>query len=312
MIEDLIELANQTALGRNDLEKGAIGYRGYGFIFRDMKELYPEGVAHSGLFPNIYDELESVKLMGALKTLIPSLSFTIGGYIDEPPFNAVILVQDPEDRRYPVIINFRKGKFILGAIHVKESELAEEWTTFINFDARNLTNAHVDDLFETIEYLLQTQPQSDFNTIHRDEWGKWEMGVKDGKPYFKKSEYIEPEGEFIDPRETEEGDDVYYEFYDIIYTFPKVKQDVPDNILINQVMEDLLSYAEEYADNTRIAYQVLGLYFAENKVAIPEETKDLILSHSDWESEEKNFTNTEIKKKRKDFLETFRKNIISL
>jgi len=121
-VQELIQLVSSAVAGKNDLEKGAIGYQNYGFFFADpMKSDFPfvfgqasNKIYGAGSFAKLHFDLVSgafhkkgklpeidfrydVLLGGSIKTLVPTL--TLGGY--ETFFYAWMFVKTPDGKQFP-------------------------------------------------------------------------------------------------------------------------------------------------------------------------------------------------------------------
>lgn len=139
IIENILLLVSRAAGGKDNIENGAIGCFGYGFIFKDYNEIYPfhpggleskvcsvgalrgyferfskavsEGVKIKSLHDfEAYDKLNDLYFLGSLKTLIPTLK--IGGY--EILYDAWMLVKTPDNLMFPATLYWGASGTSLG------------------------------------------------------------------------------------------------------------------------------------------------------------------------------------------------------
>lgn len=108
---------------------------------------------------------------------------------------------------------------------------------------------------------------------------------------------------------------LYWGFFDIIIdnmTSEEQKEgndsrDLYRKIINNRCFEGLLEFASR--QNSRLAYQVLGVLLMRYGANMPENIRELILSHSRWEDEEYQLKITSDKRNRFKFLHEFREKI---
>ena len=100
-INDLVELVSNVASGKDDLERAAVGFYGYGFVFKDPRNFsdpyvitvhsskFTDAGAYRGITEKIlererlksidelelYDDKYDCLFAGAIKTLVPTLEF---------------------------------------------------------------------------------------------------------------------------------------------------------------------------------------------------------------------------------------------
>ena len=90
----------------------------------------------------------------------------------------------------------------------------------------------------------------------------------------------------------------------------RTKDPFPEELfvsLINEKCDELLKLVVE--QNSRLAYQVFGVFLMESGAKMTDEVKELILKHSRWEDEEDQLLDPQDKSERLFYLSDFRKRI---
>ena len=207
-IEELLDIVSEAADGKDDIEKAAVGFQGYGFIFRDpfnSNELFIT-VKSSGKFCAVGSDREFIKdylkdkiksaeqflsydtnydilLAGSLKTLLPSLKF--GG--DEILFFVWMFVKTPDDQRFPATFYYGPSGAALGGWHSEDYEkkdiFPENFSKLINFSPFDFTEDQLDALVEALECALRKVPVSDFYGVYQHDLGNALMGVQADTPF---------------------------------------------------------------------------------------------------------------------------------
>ncbi|MHA1985981.1 MAG: hypothetical protein ACW98D_05010 [Promethearchaeota archaeon] len=77
--------------------------------------------------------------------------------------------------------------------------------------------------------------------------------------------------------------------------------------LIRRSYEGLVIFAK--SQDSRLAYQVLGVFLMRNGATMTDEVRDLILNHSKWEEEEDQLINKKDREERKMFLLDYRERV---
>ncbi len=218
--KEIIELVLHTADGSDNFEKGAVGFAGYGFVFRDEKAMqpyFPSGLnskfcsvgALRGLYERLTDAVEqSVKLKslkelqnydekydlyfaGSLKTLVPTLEF--GGY--ELFYEVWMFAKTPDGKIFPATFYWAQSGTSLSGWdlnEIKEIEVQtgksffpEEFEGVINFSPFNFSKKEEEEFVEALTCALDKVPPSDFQGIRQSDHGLREMGIESGEPFIR-------------------------------------------------------------------------------------------------------------------------------
>ncbi|MFW9878676.1 MAG: hypothetical protein ACFFG0_36820 [Candidatus Thorarchaeota archaeon] len=202
-MEELLKLVSFAANGIDAIEKGAVGYNGYGFVFRDLSSSLVPFIRSGGSKfctfsfhreigkkwdnESLKEELKyDIFLTGCLKTLVPSLKF--GG--DEILFNCWIFVKTPEKKIFPGTFYYGQSGLSLGGWGANDNytykkEFPEKFNEIINFNPFCLTKKELDLLVEALEEALKKVPVSDFYGVYRHDSGQTLMGVRYGEPIYR-------------------------------------------------------------------------------------------------------------------------------
>lgn len=207
-IKDLLDLAVRVAGGKDDLEKAAIGFYGYGFLFRDIKNSndsyvtihHSAKVCEMGAYRYLlkrwfsmhdrihdlddlllYDEKYDCLYGGSLKTLLPTLKF--GG--DETLFSVWMFVRTPDGKQFPATFYFGPSGTSLGGWRLEkyESVFPKGFLSITNYSPFDLSKDEREDLIEALECALKKVPMSDFYGVYHHDLGNALMGVRVGVPF---------------------------------------------------------------------------------------------------------------------------------
>lgn len=206
-IEDLINLVLRVANGKDELRKGAVGFHGYGFVFKDFKHSNESYVVSSqsgrvcgiGAYLGITEQalqLDKIKSLdelvrysdkddclygGVLKTLLPTLEF--GG--DEDLFDVWMFVRTPDGKQFPATFYYGPSGTSLGGWSFDEYNkvFPEDVSQVINYSPFNFSRNQREGLIEAFECALKKIPISDFYGVYHHDSGNTLMGVKAGIPF---------------------------------------------------------------------------------------------------------------------------------
>jgi len=211
-INELLFLVSEASNGKDNFVKGAIGFNGYGFVFKSLDShlSYVTYLGSSGAFgtgayrditkkfkkfqvldPEIlfnYDEKYDLLLAGSLKTLVPELQF--GGY--EILFDVWMFVKTPNGEQFPA--RFYYGSFgtqIAGwqpdyiDDDTGEKLFPEKFETIINSSPFSMDDNQKNLFLDALEFALKKVPISDFWGVFNHDLGNRFMGVKHGRPFIK-------------------------------------------------------------------------------------------------------------------------------
>ena len=201
------DLIVRVADGKDDLEKAAIGFYGYGFLFKDFKNSNESFVvasqsskvcemgAYLGITERVLqlDKVESLDELvryeekydclygGALKTLLPTLKF--GG--DEILFYVWMFVRTPDGKQFPATFYFGPSGTSLGgwSLEKYESVFPKKFLSIINCSPFEFTKDQKEGLIEALECALKKVPVSDYYGVYHHDGGNALMGVNVGVPF---------------------------------------------------------------------------------------------------------------------------------
>lgn len=207
-VQELLALISNTASGKDDLEEVAVGFYGYGFVFRDFKNsnerdivigYRSSNVCGVGTYRGITEQilqLERIKSLddfgpkddkddflfaGSLKTLLPTLKF--GG--DENLFDVWMFVKTPDGKQFPATFYFGASGTALGGWHSdKYNEIfPKSFASIINSSPFDFSKDEREGLIEALECALRKVPVSDFFGVYQHDGGNALMGVQSGMPF---------------------------------------------------------------------------------------------------------------------------------
>jgi len=219
-IEDLLKLASEAADGKDNFKEGAIGYNGYGFVFRGYgyksKNSFIIGDGSSklcsiGAFRNIYKKsleiqgpIKSSKDLlnyspkldlffgGALKSLVPEIEF--GG--NEQLFDVWLFVKTPKGQMFPATFYYGQSGASIGGwspdyrvfLFTEARTFPPEFESIINFSPFNFSKIELEEFIEALVLSLDKVPTSDFEGVYEHDLGRELMGIRSGKPFVKSLE----------------------------------------------------------------------------------------------------------------------------
>ena len=209
-IDILLNLLEYNQEDHVDYNNKVIHFQNYTFLFRDRltesRKPYVTGLHSSkfssagfwckvikyslenfGKIKSLNDlNLEETKLDylygGALKTLIPSLTF--GGY--ETLFSVWMLVRTAEGYIFPATFYYGQSGTSLGGwrLYKARKTFPPDFFSLINFSPFDFTSNELDAFIEALELGLKMVPVADYYGIFQGDHGFTLMGAKDGKPIF--------------------------------------------------------------------------------------------------------------------------------
>ena len=280
LFNEILHLVSRAAEGKDQVDKGAEGFYGYGFVFRAYDEIdsfFPMGrykVCSIGALRgsyerfsnavengvkiksfneiNNYDGLYDLYFAGSLKTLIPALEF--GGY--ELFYDVWMFVKTPDGKMFPATIYHGASGTSLGGWNseqVKEIEVQtgrsffpEQLKSVINFSPFEFSKKEEDEFIEALTCTLDKVPVSDFEGILEGDHGICIMGIESGEPFERYIddtlfEYDEVNNELRKKKLPSEG------YLDLVYDFrcyvePELKKFEPKDTYEEGIdkMADLL------------------------------------------------------------------------
>ena len=223
-VKRLIRIVSEVAGGQDKFKEGAIGFNGYGFVFKEFdynsKDSFVIGDGSSklrsiGAFEDIYEKslelqgsLKNFKDLlnynpkldlyfgGALKTLIPKMEF--GGY--ESLFHVWMFVKTPKGQMFPATFYYGQSGTSIGAwspdyrvfLSADEKTFPEKFESIVNFNPFNFSTVELEEFIEGLTLALAKVPISDFEGVYEHDFGRDLMGIRSSKP-FKKPLEIEDE-----------------------------------------------------------------------------------------------------------------------
>ena len=200
-IQNIIQLVNQATQDIDNIEKGAIGYQGYGFVFDESISIYGSSRIYSlGASRCLINDLEMAKIsepedlllygdtnyeirfIGALKTLVPDLYFDS----DELLFDICMFVKTPEGKQFPATFYYGPTGLAMGGWRSYEEEANNQfipYRSFINFCPFDFSQNDLEPLAEALELALNKVSISDFYAVHLQDDDYCFMGYKNGKTF---------------------------------------------------------------------------------------------------------------------------------
>jgi len=219
-IENLLKLVSEAADGKDDFKEGAIGFNGYGFVFRDydynsknsfiigdgssklcsigaFKDIYKKSIEHDRTLEGLerllkHDRKSDFCFGGALKTLIPKTEF--GGY--EQLFHVWMFVKTPKGQMFPATFYYGQSGTSIGGwspdyrvfLFAEERTFPQEFESIVNFSPFNFSEVELEEFIEALELALVKVPVSDFEGVYEHDLGRRLMGISSGKPFVKSLE----------------------------------------------------------------------------------------------------------------------------
>ena len=116
------------------------------------------------------------------------------------------------------------------------------------------------------------------------------------------------------------AEELWDHLFDIAYSyateeeFKKYHREVGDSyphefyrVLINRSFEELVEFV--FKDSSRLAFQVLGVFIINKGASMPEDIRELILAHSEWEDERDKIDDDKDRVERKKWLLDFQERV---
>ena len=206
--QEIFTLVNDASCGVDNIQDGAIGSSGYGFLFMNEDSL-PECVRFCGggrLYPlgsmkdfaieyekhvikdfsNFSgDELfyQDIKIIGSVKTLVPDARF---GDPDNQDimFEVWLFVRTPDKRTFPARIYYGPTRLAIGKwnfYRVCDSKAAIEFESLFNYDPSKFSLIEKQELAIAIELALMKVPVSDFLGILNHDCGYRVLSIYRGR-----------------------------------------------------------------------------------------------------------------------------------
>lgn len=218
-VERLLNLVSRAAERKDNIEKGVVGFAGYGFVFREpfrsggfpyitiqgsskfcsVGLLLKRNVFQQDLDKKSWKDLlrymeeednYDLLLAGSLKTLIPTLRF--GG--DELLFHAWVFVKTPDGKQFPATFYYRQSGLSMGGWKSYKNSsgkaiFPKEFESIINFSPFEFGEEGLKDLeglkalVQALVHALSKVHLSNFHGVYKHEFGQTLMGVRDGRPF---------------------------------------------------------------------------------------------------------------------------------
>lgn len=210
----ILRQVSAAVASKDKFIEGVVGFNGYGFVFKDFKLItniiYFQGTGgiyrlgstkermrhfnrDNDFSEDIlsYEEYYDLRLIGSIKTLVPTLKF---GGCYEHLFEVWVFVKTPNNRQFPITIYYGASGLSIGgwdpnfAYNFTQNEkflyiIPKEIMSTINFSPHNLSEDEKEAPAEAIELALQKVPVADFYGIYKHDFSNTFMGIKDNKPF---------------------------------------------------------------------------------------------------------------------------------
>ncbi|MHA1875310.1 MAG: hypothetical protein ACTSUC_02570 [Promethearchaeota archaeon] len=207
-----LKLVLEASGGKDNIQQGYVGSNGYGFGFFDLKKFTPlmeyyrtisqlrclndpqEFVEKIETIRNnisdylIESDRSDIKLVGAIKTLVPSTEF--GGY--ESLFEVIVFTKTPENYVFPLLFYYGASGLAISGFDIESWEDKEYFREFFNFNPFRYNNKELETLIQAFHFALLKVPTSDFYGVYTHDFGNSLMGLKGGKIIRMELENIEP------------------------------------------------------------------------------------------------------------------------
>ena len=210
-------MVSEAADGQDKFKEGAIGFNGYGFVFRDFdyttndsfiigdgssklcsigafKDIYKKSIELQGSLKNLKDLLNynpshDLYFGGALRTLVPDMDF--GGC--ESLFHIWIFVKTPKDQMFPATFYYGQSGTSVGAwspdyrvfLSSEDNTFPDKFESIVNFNPFNFSAVELEEFIEALTLALVKVPISDFEGVYEHDFGRNLMGIRSGKPFVK-------------------------------------------------------------------------------------------------------------------------------
>lgn len=337
----VIGLAERAASGEDVLDKGAVGYNGYGFVFIDrnyvpqaLKVLHSsrafgvgsmrnfEAIMEQKIIPLVdernlksifdianylpHDREFDFRLMGSLKTLMPELK--LGGWTF---FELWLFIITPDGKKFPVYFYYYRNSLSIGAWETYR-DFPKRFLDYVNFTPFDFNEEDRELFLEALELALLRLPSSEFEGVSlTEDFGDYLIGVKDGKMFERRLDnFIYTWSYTIGGNNqawkwTSEIVNIvnYYKYLD---EHGKVSQ---FSDLTNKALRELLEWA--FNKRSRFAYILLSYNIMRWGVPMPLKLKKLALHYSKWKFERKQFEDKKDRSERRKYLLDFRVKLLT-
>ncbi|TXT59311.1 MAG: hypothetical protein BAJALOKI3v1_1090002 [Promethearchaeota archaeon] len=329
--ENLLELASEIAEEEDDIEEGAVGWKGYAFIFKKLEFFFKpnERITGSGAFHIKYRNIENIiETAAKLKTLIPNIKF--GG--DEVLFDVSLFVKTPNNKKFLATFYFRKFSLGIGTLvpvgdkdpniniwsKTPEKNYPKRgiWK-YLNSSAGSLTEEEQIQFCRALELALAKVPKTDFKCYLRHDFGTSVIEFDGKTPSMRE----DTSGEYRGPDRTwaytMTGNDrarrIRWDYMDIVQDhmtsadFEKYPDGVPRKFrkkIIERYYDEFLEYLSK--QDSRLAYIALGVFLMRFGAIITDDLKRQILKYSNWKWDKDQLEKRKDRRERKKYLKEFR------
>ncbi len=273
-VNHLIKLVSEVADGQDNFKEGAIGFNGYGFVFKKLdhnsqdsfiigdgssklcsvgafKGIYKKFTARQGSLESPrdllnYDPKNDLYFGGALKTLVPKTEF--GGY--ESLFHIWMFVKTPKGQMFPATFYYGQSGTSVGAwssnyrvfLFAEARRLPKEFEAIVNFTPFDFSHTELEEFIEALELALDKVPISDFEGVYKHDLGRKSMGLKSGRPFVK---YLKKEKKEIRTwsysiKGNDEASSLNSDFIDIMIDHLTPEEDKKFPISVPESMDTIL------------------------------------------------------------------------
>jgi len=348
-VKRLFNLVSRAAKGEDNFKEGAVGFNGYGFVFRDFdyksKNSFVDDTGSSklcsfGAYKNLYKRFQaepgkvkfSNKLLnydsrldlffgGALSHLIPKLKF--GG--NEFFFDVWVFVLTPKKQVFPVTFYYRQSGPSIGGwspdyyLFNRKKKFTLDSEPIVLFSPFNFSEAELEDFLRAFECSLRKVPISDYEGVFYHGFGATLMGIRAGEPFLE--DYGSREKKKIETWSysilgNDLAMDYFYDYTRLLVDFLTLEErkqypgKTPDH-LKSVLIERCYDLLIDKAHKkmSRLAFLVLGDFIMSHGAKMTRHLRQIILKYSDWRYEKNQLKKREDRIERKKFLTEFREKI---
>ncbi|NGX49266.1 MAG: hypothetical protein K940chlam5_00863 [Candidatus Anoxychlamydiales bacterium] len=220
-VKNLLKLVSQAANIKDSFKDYAIGFHGYGFVFKTYNsDKYTTNIGSSklcsiGAYRHLckrfldldklkrinVDELLSygkkydLLVVGAIKALFPSLELGT----DEVLFDIWVFVKTPEDKFFPITFYYNSSGLSIGAWNpniimsnfdtmLGNKIFPNKFLSLVNFSPSNFSEGELDLFVEAFLCAISKVPIADFSINYSYGSERFCVGIKLGKPYIIKEQ----------------------------------------------------------------------------------------------------------------------------
>jgi len=218
-IKQIIKLATEATKEKDNLNEGAVGSNGYGFVFKDFDThsnipFITPNESHkfcgAGAYRDYTKKLQKhdkidkfsdllrynpkldLLLAGSLKRIVPTLQF--GGI--ELLFKVWMFVLTPKGQMFPAIFYWGQSGLSIGGWSKEGSSILlmgkndplKDFPELKNFSPFEFTEEETNLFHDALEFALKKVPVSDFWGIYTFDLGHAYMEVKRGRPLIEEWE----------------------------------------------------------------------------------------------------------------------------